>query len=206
MLDEKKLKEIEKKIPQLRNNQEIIKNETNKRFTNLYLNNSLISLNTAKVLYEISTKNKLKEPFEFIDSDFESFLWIINSSYYSMFYMSGALLSKIGIKIKSEIGIHKKTFETLVYYFYLTKKIAKQYLEELETAQKESQELLATEENLSIMQKKAHELILKYNSEKGKRSTFTYNIGLKAKASKAKTSLDRAQEFYNECLKIIDKL
>jgi len=206
LLDEKKLKEIEKKVPQLRNNQEIIKDEANKRFTNLYLNNSLLSLNTAKILYEISTKNTLKEPFEFIDSEFEAHLWIINSSYYSMFYMSAALLSKIGIKIKSEIGIHKKTFETLVFYFYLTKKIAKQYLEEFETAQKDSQKLLATEENISIMQEKAHKLILKYSSEKEKRSIFTYNIGLKAKTSKAKTSLNRAQEFYNECLKIIDKI
>tara|TARA_Y100000031_G_C7972902_1_gene271198 strand:- start:260 stop:430 length:171 start_codon:yes stop_codon:yes gene_type:complete len=56
------------------------------------------------------------------------------------------------------------------------------------------------------MQKKAHELVVKYDFEMEKRSTFTYNMGVKAKASKAETSLNRALEFYNECLKIMDKL
>ena len=201
MLDDKKLKEIEKKIPILVNEGEINKDNKNKGLVNFYLDNALISLNTAKILDEISSKNTFKEQFNFINEDFESYLWIINTSYYSMFYMAGALLAKIGIKIKSEIGIHKKTFETLVYYFYLTKKIARHYLEEFEEAQKESKELLGTDD----MQKKAKELIAKYDFEMSKRSIFTYNMGEKAKAFKASTSLQRAIEFYNECLRIIDK-
>ena len=206
MLDDKKLKEIEKKIPLMINNEEISKDDKNKDLVKFYLDNSLISLNTAKILNEISSNNSLKRQFNFIDEDFETYLWIINSSYYSMFYSSGALLSKIGIKIKSNIGIHKKTFDTLVYYFYLTKKIAKHYLEEFEEAQKESQELLGTEEPIIIMQKKAKELFLKYDFEMNKRARFTYNIGEKAKSVKSITSLKRAIEFYNECLRIIDKL
>lgn len=206
MLDEKRLKEIEKKVPMMRNDGELSKDEKNKQLVKLYIENSLTSLNTARILDEVSAKNSLKKQFYFIDDNFETYLWIINSSYYSMFYISSAVLAKIGIKIKSEIGIHRKTFEALVYYFYLTKKIAKQYLEEFEEAQKESQELLGTEEPIAVMQKKAHELIAKYDFEMSKRTTFTYNMGVKAKANKADTSLKRAIEFYNECLKIMDKL
>jgi len=117
-----------------------------------------------------------------------------------MFYMAGALLAKSGIKVKSSIGVHEKTFQAFVYYFYLTKKIAKQYVEEFEEAQKESNELLG------MMQQRVKDLMLKYDFEMDKRAKFTYNIGLKAKESKALTSLSRAIEFYNECLRIMDKL
>lgn len=206
MLDEKKLKEIERNIPAMRNEGEINKDNKNKDLVKFYIESALVSLNTAKILNDVSSKDFLKKQFDFIDEDFETYLWIINSSYYSMFYMAGALLAKIGIRIKSEIGIHKKTFETLVYYFYLTKKIAKQYLEEFEEAQKESQELLRTGEPIIIMQEKAKELMIKYGFEMDKRVQFTYNMGKKAKLSKALTSLKRAVEFYNECLRVMDKL
>ncbi|MBW2968871.1 hypothetical protein KY314_02010 [Candidatus Woesearchaeota archaeon] len=204
MLDNKKLKLIEKKIPKLLSEKEIVKNEQNKKLTAFYSENALISLNTAKILNEISNNNFLKKQFDFIYDDFESYLWIVNTSYYSMFYMAGAMLAKKGIKIKSCMGIHKKTFETMVYYFYLTKKIAKNFLEEFEEAQKESQELLGTDMN--SMQEKARELMIKYNFEMEKRAKFTYNLGTKSKQNKAATSLKRAVEFYNECLRIMDKI
>ncbi|MCK4589390.1 MAG: hypothetical protein KAT77_03040 [Nanoarchaeota archaeon] len=206
MLNDKKLKEIEKNVPSMLNEKEISKNDFNKNLINFYLENALISLNTAKILNEISSKLFLKKQFNFIDDDFETYLWIINTSYYAMFYTAGALLAKLGVKIKSEIGVHRKTFETLVYYFYLTKKIAKHYLEEFEEARQESQELMGTEEPIDLMQKRARELITKYDFEMGKRASFTYNIGEKAKSAKALTSLKRAIEFYNESLKIIDKI
>lgn len=198
MLDDKKLEEIKKEVARLRNEGEIIKDEKNKELVDFYLNNSLISLNTAKILGKISSEDSFKTKFDFISNDFESYLWIINSSYYSMFYIAGALLSKLGLKIKSELGIHKKTFFALVYYFYLSGKMAKQYIEDFEEAQGESQKLLA--------QTKVKDLMLKYDSEMNKRSEFTYNIGIEAKKAKAETSLNRAIEFYNECLRIVDKL
>jgi uncharacterized protein (UPF0332 family) len=206
MLTEKRLKEIERKVPEMINREDIVKDNKNKQLVNLFIENSLVSLNTARILQIISTDQSLKEQFDFINNDFEAYLWTINSAYYSMFYMSGAVLAKIGVRVKSDIGVHRKTFETLVYYFYLTKKIAKQYLEEFEKAQKSSQELLGTEEPILVMQKKVKELMAKYDFERGKRATFTYNMGIKAKANKAKTSIERAKEFYNECLKIIDRL
>lgn len=204
MLDEKKLKQIEKNVPVMINEGKISRDEFNKKLVKFFLENALLSLNTAKILNEVSFKSDVKKKFDFIDDGFETYLWVINTSYYSMFYMAGALLSSIGVKIKSEIGIHKKTFEALVYYFYLNKRIAKHYLDEFEEAQRESQELLGKEEPIALMQKKAKELILKYDSEMEKRSTFTYEMGEKAKSTKAITSLNRAIEFYNECLRLLE--
>lgn len=170
-----------------------------------YLNNALISLNTAKIMHQISLNSESKKQFDFITPDFEAYLWVINSAYYSMFYTAGALLASMGIKIKTEIGIHKKTFEAMTYYFYLNNKIAKKYLEEFLEAQQESTELLGITEPLAAMQKKAKELLDNYDAEMGKRAAFTYNIGIQAKESKATTSLNRANEFYNECLRIMTK-
>ena len=200
MLDDKSLEEIKKNVALLRNEEEISKKENNKKLVDFYIENSLVSLNTAKLLDSVSNDVSIKKKFDFIDDSFEAHLWIINTSYYSMFYMAGALLAKIGVKVKSSIGIHSKTFQAFVYYFYLSNKIAKQYVEEFKEAQEESQELLG------LMQKKAKELMVKYDFEMDKRAKFTYNIGLKAKEDKAKTSLNRAIEFYNECLRIMDKL
>ena len=205
MLDEKSLRSIEKNIPMIVKEGDIFIDPRNKALTSFYLNNALISLKTAKILDEVSNDKEIKKQFDFIDDNFESYLWIINTSYYSMFYTAGALLADSGIKVKSEIGVHKKTFEALVFYFYLNKKIAKKYLEDFEEAQRDSRELLGTEEPIEMMQKKAKELIKKYEYELGKRGRFTYEMGEIAKAEKAKTSLARALEFYNECLKMMSK-
>lgn len=200
LLTDEKLEEIRKNVPLMVSAEEISKSLKHKGLVDFFLENSLMSLNTAKILNEVSLKDPAKRQFNFLDGDFETYLWVINTSYYSMFYMAGALLAKINLKIKSDIGVHKKTFAAFVYYFYLTKKIAKQYLEDFDEAQQESQELLG------VMQGKARELMAKYGFELGKRARFTYNIEEKAKSAKAQTSLKRAVEFYNECLRIMGKL
>ena len=195
MLDDKKLNEIRRAVTELRNAKEITKDESNKKFVDFYLENALTSLNTAKILDKISSLDEIKKQFDFITSDFESYLWIINSSYYSMFYMAGALLAKLGMKVKAEMGIHKKTYYALIVY--LSGKLAKQYIEDFKEALEESQELLASE--------KAHDLMEKYSFEMEKRVKFTYNIGVKAKENKAATSLKRAVDFYNEGLRVLDR-
>lgn len=183
---------------------EIAKNDENKRFVSFYVNNALISLQAAKIIWETSNQQKIKQLFTFIDDSFEAYLWVINPSYYSIFYMAGALLASEGIKIHSAIGVHKKTFEALVYYFYLTNRLPKYFVELFEQAQQESLELLGKEELLASMQAKVMELMKSYEYEMGKRSAFTYEIGETAKRKKAETSLQRAQEFYNELKKVLN--
>lgn len=183
---------------------EITKKEENKKFVYFYINNALISLQAARILWEISHQQKIKQQFSFIDDSFEAYLWVINPSYYCMFYMAGALLASEGIKISSEIGVHRKTFEALVYYFYLTNKLPKHFVELFEEAQQESLELSGKEELFVSMQAKTMELMKSYAYEMGKRSTFTYEIGETAKKQKAETSLQRAQDFYNEVKKVLN--
>lgn len=205
MLDEKKLEEIRRKVPQWLREGEISKREENKRFTPFYLNNALLSLNAARVLLEVSQNSELKHNFTFIDDSFEAYLWVVNPAYYSMFYMANALLSSEGIKINSELGKHKKTFETVVYYFYLTNRLPKYFLELFEEAQEESLELMGKDEVLAAMKSKTLELMKGYDSEMGKRSAFTYEIEEQVKLSKAETSIKRAIEFYQELRKVLER-
>lgn len=120
-----------------------------------------------------------------------------------MFYIANALLASSGIKIKSEVGIHKLTFDTFVYYFYLTNKIAKEYVEQFLEALEDSEELLGREEVFKKAKEKAKELITNFDFEREKRRTFTYELEKTKIETKAKTSLERANYFYREILKLM---
>ncbi len=145
--------------------------------------------------------------------NFNGFLWVINSSYYSMFYMARALLESISIKIKSEESVHFLVFNALVYYFYSTGKLEKHFIEDFDNAQEESSEILGKEKvNSSRIskfpsqaQEKAKEMISDYSNEKEKRTKFTYETGEIAMKSKAETSLNRAKKFNEEIRKILGR-
>lgn len=193
MLDEKRINEIKKRVTNLIRDSIIIK-EKEKRFVKFFLNNAENSLNSAKLLFEASTKNKLKRLIGF--PNFNGFLWVINSSYYSMFYMARALLENEDIKIKTELSIHAVVFDALVYYFYLTGKLQKKLIDDFAEAKEEASEILGKE--------KAKELIEDYFYEKKKRGFFTYEMGATAMQNKAQTSLERAKKFSEEIRKIIE--
>jgi uncharacterized protein (UPF0332 family) len=145
------------------------------------------ALTTAELLIRISSDIKIKRSLSLPD-DFESHVWIINASYYSMFYAATALLAFHNHKIKSEQSIHALTYNALIYYFLDDdKKIEKHILERYEQAQKEASELLAKQEAESHVEKVRFEM--------DKRKTFTYNMGVSAEQSKANTSFERAKEF-----------
>lgn len=156
--------------------------------------NSKNSLDSAKILFDISTDESLKNTLGF--SNFNGFLWVVNASYYSMFYVVRALLENEGIKIKTDFSIHAVVFDALVYYFYLTRKLEKNLIEEFQEAGKEASEILGKE--------KAKELIEAYSREKDKRGRFTYEMGLIAMKNKAQTSLERAKKFNEEVRKMIE--
>ncbi len=78
-----------------------------------YINTSRKTLQTADALMQISENNELKKKLGFLD-DFETYLWVITTSYYSMFYMVNALFSKHGIKLGDKI-VHKVASD--VFYF-----------------------------------------------------------------------------------------
>ena len=185
MLDEKKIKESMKRVEQMLKRNEIIK-EKDGKFTEFFLDNAVRSFEAAKLLYDTSTKQEIKKMAGF--PDFNGFLWVINASYYSMFYAARALLEKSGVKIKADQqSIHLAVFDALIYYFYSNSKIERRLIEEFKEASVEASEILGKE--------KAKELMDDYLREKEKRGRFTYEMGEIAMQSKAGTSLDRSRRF-----------
>ena len=192
MLDEKRIKQIESRVKNYLSDATIQKSKKIE-FVDFFLENARKSLQSASLLYTGTTKKELQDAYGF--EDFDGSLWIINSSYYSMFYMSRALLANQGIKLKGDLSIHLVTFDALVYFFYLTGKLQKRFIEDFAEAKNEVAEILG--------QEKAKGLIEDYYYEKQKRADFTYEMGMTAMLNKAQTSLERARKFNEEVRKII---
>lgn len=193
MLDNKKLKEIENRIKHYIMD-DIIKSKGRKKYVNLFLTNANNSLQSAKLLLNVSTDEKLQIATGYLK--FNGYLWTINASYYSMFYIIRALLENSGIEFKSDLSIHALTFDALIYYFYKTKKLQKSLIKLFIEAQEEAAEILGKET--------ADELISNYFYEKRKRAKLTYETGELAMQNKAKTSVKRAEQFNREIKKILE--
>ena len=192
MLDEKKLKEIQSRFKQFLDDG-TIKTKQEVEFVEFFLDNAKKSLRSANALYDLSTDKEMQSLTGY--RDFDGFLWIVNASYYSMFYMARALLESEGIKIKSDMSIHSLTFDAMINFFYINGKLQKRFIEDFVESLEEAFEILGKQ--------KADLLIGDYFFEKGKRATFTYktnNIVIKAKAQ---TSLQRAIRFNEEINKIL---
>jgi uncharacterized protein (UPF0332 family) len=193
MIDKKHINELKSRIEKLNKRGDIFR-EKNVKFTSFFLKNSNDAFDTAKLLYEVSINNSLNKSLGF--SNFNGFLWVINASYYSMFYMARALLETEGIRIKTDFSIHAVVFDALIYYFYLTGKIQKKIIEEFEEAGQEASEILGQEKTKQLMED--------YFNEREKRVRFTYELGEIAMKNKAFTSLERAKKFNEELRKIIE--
>lgn len=194
MLEDKKIEEAKSNAIKNISSGLFIKTKDSSH-VDFFIKNAKDSLDSAKILFEVSTNDKMKNIIGI--PNFNGFLWTINSSYYSMFYMVRALLESTGVKIKSDESIHFLVFNALVYYFYSNGKLEKHFIEDFENAQEESSEILGKE--------KAKEMISEYSSEKEKRARFTYEIGEIAMRNKAETSLNRAKKFNEEVRKVLGK-
>ncbi|MFT4311374.1 MAG: HEPN domain-containing protein [Candidatus Woesearchaeota archaeon] len=131
---------------------------------NTYIKNAKESLNSANQLMKNNT----------------STLWVVVTSYYSMFYIACAYIYKLGYKPGHQI-VHKVVNETLI-----TKarhSIKKHILENYSLEKQNALQIVDT-------------YLTNYEKEKTKRSTFQYQTTEKIKENKAKTSLKRAKEFY----------
>lgn len=128
-----------------------------------YLNNSFESLNVAEELSKNNTSS----------------LWVVVSSYYSMFYIACAYVYKKGYKSSHEI-VHQIINESLIVLARhdLEKHFLEEYEEEKDKALSATQNLFET-----------------YEIEKLKRSAFQYETTGEIKEAKAKTSLERAKIF-----------
>ena len=193
MLDEKKIKELQGRVANFIRD-DVIKKGKENRYVTFFLNNAKNSLDAAKLLSKVSIDIDLKKTLGF--PSFNGSLWVINSSYYSMFYMARALLESECIRIKTNLSIHSITFDALIHYFYLSGKLQKRFIEDLAEAREDAAEILG--------QEKAKEIIEDYFFEKRKRGNFTYEMGLVAMENKANTSLERAKRFNEEIRKMLE--
>ncbi|MDD5192567.1 MAG: hypothetical protein PHH54_01525 [Candidatus Nanoarchaeia archaeon] len=131
---------------------------------------------------------------EKLDSTKTSDLWVIVCSYYAMFYITNAVLRKLGYKAGEKI-VHQVTSDALIVY--ARKKLKESMLEEYENAKDEA---------LNLAGLRADSLIESFEFEKGKRGRLQYTTDDIEKQSKAKTSLKRAKEFVFEMEKFLASL
>jgi uncharacterized protein (UPF0332 family) len=140
----------------------------------------------------INSEDSLKVA-DFLFKENLSPLWVIVTSYYSMYYIANAVLFKLGYKIGSQIS-HKVTSDALVVF--VRDKLAKNLLEDFETAKNEVMDL----QNLT------DEIIESFDFERKKRSAFQYDMTTVLKRTKAGTSLERAKKFNFELVKLLEKM
>lgn len=136
-----------------------------------YLRNQKESLMVAKKLSDNNLSN----------------LWVIVTSYYSMFYVANALLYKLGYKVGHKVA-HKVTSDALIVF--VRSKLKDSLIEDYELA---SSEALTVSDNY----------LQNYDFERIKRSVFQYESTEEIKSAKAKTSLERAEQFSKEMEKLL---
>ena len=158
-----------------------------------YLSEGLIKKEQfRKIVFETYTRNHKESLLvaRRLYNENLSNLWVVVISYYSMFYLANALLYKIGYKIGSKVA-HKVTSDALIVF--VRNKLKDKLIEDYELA---GNEALILSDNL----------LQSFDFEREKRSVFQYESTEEIKAAKAKTSLDRAEEFSVKIEKmLIDK-
>lgn len=176
MLDEQRVKEAQQNVKKYLEEGLIWRyNSFTPEILETYVRNYQDSLEVAQKLFEQNLSS----------------LWIIVTSYYSMYYITNAVLYKIGYKVGSKIS-HKVTADALIVF--VKNKLKKELLEEYEEAQ---------EEALEIVGKKTEEILSHFDRELEKRSLFQYESTEEIKRAKAETSLKRAKEFIFEMKKML---
>jgi uncharacterized protein (UPF0332 family) len=199
MIDEKRIKEAQSNVKNYMMEDLLkTKNTEIKKFIVFFLSNAEKSLATADLLMGISLNKNLKKQLG-IDENFETYLWIIVTAYYSMFYSALALLASEGIRVGSKI-VHKVVSDSLIYFFVKNKKLTNSWID-YEKAKDDALEIIGKED----YNKQAEKLIQDFELERVKRSRVQYEIGEIAMQNKAQTSLERAKRFVFEIKKILKK-
>ena len=178
MLDEKRIKEAESNIRKYLN-EGLLKKQTNETAKQMYLENCNLSLETAQKLFSLETEM------------YKPYLWIIVSSYYSMYYVANAVLLSMNYKVGDKIS-HKITSDALIVF--VRNKLKTEIIEEYENMKEDAMELISS---------KTDDILQSFDFERQKRSKFQYQMDEQAKKTKALTSLERAKQFVFEMKKLL---
>jgi uncharacterized protein (UPF0332 family) len=168
MINEKRIKEAESNVKNYLE-EGFLKKVKETLALPIFVKNAKESLKAAKIM-----------------NDNNIFLWTIVSSYYSMFYISNAVLLKLGYKVGDKI-VHKVTADSLIVL--VKDKLKLNLLEDYDEVK---------EEALRIAEIKSDEILESFDLERKKRSFIQYQTSQEDINQKAQTSLKRAQEFLFE--------
>lgn len=175
MLSEKRIEEADNNVKKYLREKQILKRKCNPSIISILKENASQSLILAKELYD---NNK-------------SDLWTIVISYYAMFYIASAVIRKNDWHC-SDRQVHKITADMIIVLF--REQVKKTLIESYESGMDEA-----------LLTIKTDEIISSLDNERKKRGQIQYEMTSEIKHSRAKTSLTRAQNFYLEMLKLLNK-
>ncbi len=178
MLNEKRVKEAESNVRKYLTDG-LLKKEKNDTALQMYVENSELSLMTAQKLFSLESKT------------YNPSLWIIVTSYYSMYYIANAVLLKNGYKVGTKVS-HKVTSDSLIVF--IRSKLKNSLIVDYEDAK---------ETALEITSSMADEILQSYEYELEKRSKFQYQMDEEIKKGKAQSSFERAKKFLFEMKKLL---
>ncbi|MFH1511268.1 MAG: hypothetical protein ABIF10_06255 [Candidatus Woesearchaeota archaeon] len=152
----------------------------------MYVKRARTEIDSAKVLYEVSTKVQIKEILG-LDEDLTCYSGVISHSYYAIFYCAKAMIESRNIQTIAP-EIHKKTFNEFKKQFIDTGLL--------------DASLLVIYKELII---RAETLLAIYREEKRKRGQFTYNTIPQANKDPAEQSIRNARTFFKHCSSYLSK-
>jgi len=156
---------------------------------------------TASYILRIMEDPKLNDDFE--AEGYDGTLWIINASYYRIFFLAQYLLALDNKKLPDNAEDTHKTTEFALMYYFIIKGSDLENKKELEWKDIEQSRLSkalelmadAKEESQKLTQQRAKKVVELMEVERNKRNSFTYSMTVNAEMKKAKTSVERAREF-----------
>ena len=156
---------------------------------------------TAQHILRIMEEPAIRKLFN--AEEYDGTLWIINASYYRIFFMAEYLLALDGRKLPDNVEDTHKTVELALLYYFILKGSNLEGKKDLswekikESRLSKALELLeeAREEVQVLTQLRAKKVVEYMDAERVKRHEFTYAMPVDAELSKAKTSIERAIEF-----------
>lgn len=139
--------------------------------------------------HSLTTANLIMEKSE-QDENYDGYLWVITTSYYSMFYMALAVLSKKGWRLKKEIRDTHKNVQNLFNSIFVVNKIIDKKLYDDYNDTK----------NISLR-------LLQYLSSGRKdRNDFQYQTNIFAEKRIARKHLERSKYFFEKLFVVINEI
>ena len=159
------------------------------------------SLKTAEYVLRIMEDEKIKTLFN--AEDYDGTLWIINASYYRVFFLAQYLLALDSKKLPENTEDTHKIVELALMYYFIIKGSDLENKQNLKwedikhSRLSKALELMtdAKEEVQELTQQRAKKVVELMEAERTKRHSFTYQMTVNAELERAKTSINRAKEF-----------